>query len=91
MFIKMINKKHRLIAFDLDGTLIDSADLVLDIINNQRLSMRKKRLEKYELYPWLSLGGLDLISNALEVPLEKCSDYLKIFRDNYRSIHTPKN
>lgn len=91
MFIKMINKKYRLIAFDLDGTLINSVDLVLDIINHQRSGMRKQRLKKYQLYPWLSLGGLDLISNALEVPLEKSSYYLETFRDKYMSIETPKN
>jgi phosphoglycolate phosphatase len=87
----MINEKHRLIAFDLDGTLIDSADLVLAIINHQRLGLQKHQLKKYELYPWLSLGGLDLISNALDVPIEKCNDYLKLFRDQYKVIDTPKN
>ena len=87
----MINEKHRLIAFDLDGTLIDSADLVLAIINHQRLGLQKHQLKKYELYPWLSLGGLDLISNALDVPIENCNDYLKLFRDQYKGIDTPKN
>ncbi len=87
----MINEKHRLIAFDLDGTLIDSADVVLSIINHQRLSMQKQQLKKFDLYPWLSLGGLDLISKALDVPLESCNYYLKMFRDQYKAIDTPKN
>jgi len=87
----MINEKHRLIAFDLDGTLIDSADVVLAIINHQRLGMQKQQLKKCDLYPWLSLGGLDLISKALDVPIESCNDYLKVFRDQYRVIDTPKN
>ncbi len=87
----MINEKHSLIAFDLDGTLIDSADVVLTIINHQRLAMQKQQLKKYELYPWISLGGLDLISNALDISIDSCNDYLKAFRDQYRSINTPKN
>ncbi len=73
-----------LIVFDFDGTLIDSANTVLKILNLMRLSENKQSLQKKDLIPWISLGGRELIRNALELDCELLIDKnLDKFRQIY--------
>ncbi len=73
-----------LIVFDFDGTLIDSANTVLKILNLMRLSENKQSLQKKDLIPWISLGGRELIRNALELDCELLIDKnLDEFRQIY--------
>ena len=73
-----------LIVFDFDGTLIDSANTVLKILNFMRLSENKQSLQKKDLIPWISLGGRELIRNALELDCELLIDKnLDKFRQIY--------
>lgn len=85
-----INDKS-LVVFDLDGTLIDSAEVVLSIINTQRTRMGKQNLCKNDLLEWISLGGNELISNSLEISIDEGKPYLQEFRDRYYEIKTPEN
>ncbi len=55
-----------LIVYDLDGTLIDSAQTVLSIINKMRADLGKDSIDRATLVPWISLGGLQLIGRALD-------------------------
>lgn len=72
-----------LIVYDLDGTLIDSAKTVLSIVNEMRLEMGKDPLEKRNIIPWISLGGIDLIANALEIESSEAPKSLDEFRRRY--------
>jgi phosphoglycolate phosphatase len=78
----------KLIVYDLDGTLIDSAGVVVDLLNALRKNLNKTVLEKEELIPWLSLGGEKMIEKALEINALDASTYLKKFRTMYAEIPT---
>ena len=72
-----------LIIYDLDGTLIDSAQTVLSIVNEMRCELTKDPIDKGTLMPWISLGGLDLIINALELDQSVAQKSLEDFRGRY--------
>ena len=72
-----------LVIYDLDGTLIDSAQTVLSIVNQMRDELGKPPVEKNSLVPWISLGGMQLITKALEVDLSVAEKYLEEFRGRY--------
>lgn len=78
----------KLIVYDLDGTLIDSASVVVDLLNTFRKKLNKTPLEKEKLIPWLSLGGEKMIEKALEINALEASIYLKRFRTLYAEIPT---
>ena len=77
-----------LIVFDLDGTLLDSRPTVAKILNQMRASEGKKEKHDSEFTPWLSLGGKELISNALEIKADLPCIEKKIaeFRSSYSEI-----
>ncbi|MDC1127712.1 HAD hydrolase-like protein [Gammaproteobacteria bacterium] len=78
------------IVFDLDGTLVDTARVVTDILNALRFDLGKSGLTHNKLLPWLSLGGEDLIQAALEVGRNDAIQYLKKFREIYFETPTPQ-
>jgi phosphoglycolate phosphatase len=82
-------KKNRLIIYDLDGTLIDSAGVVTLLLNNLRKDLGKKPLIKKDLVQWLSLGGRDLMQHALEIKASQSQHFLNIFRERYHDTPTP--
>jgi phosphoglycolate phosphatase len=79
----------KLVIYDLDGTLIDSALIVQSIINQMRREQGRDPIDKEKLIPWLSLGGEDLISNSLEVSGAELNRCLGEFRDRYYETPTP--
>jgi phosphoglycolate phosphatase len=80
----------KLIIYDLDGTLIDSAPIAGSILNDMRSDLGKDPLDQQELVPWLSLGGDDLIFHALEIPRGRVQLYLEEFRNRYYQLPTPR-
>jgi phosphoglycolate phosphatase len=82
-------KKNRLIVYDLDGTLIDSAGIVTLILNDLRKDLGKRPLVKKDLVPWLSLGGKDLMEHALDIEAFQSQHFLNIFRERYHDTPTP--
>lgn len=81
----------KLVIYDLDGTLIDSASVVISILNQMKCELGGSPIDKVELIPWLSLGGESLIINALGVSNGEASTYLEDFRVRYLQIPTPKS
>jgi len=81
----------KLLVYDLDGTIVDSARTVLEIINILRLELKKPLLTKKKIIPFLSVGGEYLIQNALEIEKNKVRNYLDIFRHEYFKKQTNVN
>jgi len=79
----------KLIIYDLDGTLIDSAKIVSKIINQMRTEIGLESLTIKQLVPWLSMGGEDLIANSLEINSDRVHSYLFEFRQRYLELETP--
>ena len=73
----------KLIIFDFDGTLVDTAKVVLQILNQMRYEVGLLNLQYQDLIPWISLGGFQLISNAMELPEQVCEQHLIEFRRRY--------
>ena len=86
----MVALQTKLVVFDLDGTLIDSAQTVTNILNEIRFDLGKPSLEYKRLIPWLSLGGEELMAAALEVSPIDTIHYLKKFRTLYFEKPTDK-
>ena len=79
----------QLIIFDLDGTLIDSALVIANILNKMRLQRGMPALAPYDYVPWLSHGGVALISSALDASEQESNVLLEEFRRQYVSRPTP--
>lgn len=77
------------VIYDLDGTLIDSALVVQSILNRRRIQLNKSPLDRSALVPWLSLGGEELITAALELNPEQVEAELHNFRAHYAASPTP--
>ena len=80
----------RLIVYDLDGTLVDSAEIVQKILNDLRLELGKEMLDRSAFMPWISLGGEDLIRSALGISEKNINKYLQEFRLRYLNLPTPQ-
>lgn len=79
----------KLVVFDLDGTLVDSAQVVAAIINQLRREIGKDVKEVEFFIPWLSLGGEELIANGLGIKANQVTPYLHQFRLRYAESPTP--
>ncbi len=80
---------EKVIVFDLDGTLIDSGRTVATVLNGMRNEQGKPELPMSEFIPWLSLGGEQLITYALEVGGADVQTNLTYFRQQYFERPTP--
>jgi HAD superfamily hydrolase (TIGR01549 family) len=81
-----------LLIFDLDGTLVDTADSVVITLNGIRKSLNKKEMPYSFFLPWLSHGGEELIKNTLEVETDQeIFDNLNVFRKKLSKYLTPKS
>ena len=81
----------KLIVYDLDGTLLDTGIVVLDLINSLREELNKPKLSQKEILPWLGIGGQKMIENALNLDAKNAINYLDKFRKSYLNTLTPKD
>lgn len=75
----------KLVVYDLDGTLADTAPVAVSLLNNLReqRGLSKKPIKFFK--NWLSLGGSELVLNGLELSLdEDVNEWTKKFRELYR-------
>jgi phosphoglycolate phosphatase len=83
-----LNKNIKAVIYDLDGTLVDSAPVVLDILNKLRMEMGLPSLKISKIYELISLGGSELIIGALKVSGSDVDYYLAEFRRLYFERNT---
>lgn len=86
-----MSQPHFLVTYDLDGTLVDSAEIVCTILNQIRHELGKTYLNREDFLPSISLGGEDLIRSSLEVDGPQVNFYLTEFRSRYQNLPTPIN
>ena len=79
------------IVFDLDGTLIDSAPVVADVLNAMRQQHSKNALGIDCYRSWSSEGGAVLVGNALEISPKDAEQFVPEFRRRYFELPTPLN
>lgn len=80
----MLSKLQKeLVIYDLDGTLVDSAITVTDILNNMRSPLKMGALETSFVRPLTALGGEALIKIAMNCDDTKVTEYLNEFRQIY--------
>jgi phosphoglycolate phosphatase len=80
--------KLKAILFDLDGTLLDSALSIGDVLNQMRLERGLDYLGIQKYREWVSLGADALVANSLEVPVPDVEPFLRNFRIRYASKKT---
>ena len=74
---------RNLLIYDLDGTLVDTARTVCQILNEIRAEDGLDALDISSLTPWLSLGGEDLVRYALGIEAVAVPEKLSLFRNRY--------
>ena len=77
----------KLVVYDLDGTLVDSAPTTVALLNQLRNELGLSSLPHDTFIPWLSLGGVKIMSNALELDSDQTAkEYLEEFRRRLASL-----
>jgi phosphoglycolate phosphatase len=79
---------HVHVSFDLDGTLIDSASTVHQIINTLRNERGLGEISRSELVPLLSIGGEKMIEKTLMTASQETPTMLACFRTRYYNLKT---
>ncbi len=79
------------VAFDLDGTLIDSAPVVASVLNSMRQQRAKGALNIDYYRSWSSEGGAVLVGNALGISPNDAEQFVPEFRERYFELPTPIN
>jgi phosphoglycolate phosphatase len=77
--------------FDLDGTLIDSAIVIAEILNEIRSEKGMNPIDVFIYKYWVSLGARELILKSLEISEDHIENSLIDFRKRYQKIITPKS
>lgn len=83
--------KAKAILFDLDGTLIDTAPLIGEILNSMRIEEGMQALPIHNYRNWISLGASELVDRAMGQGNYDLSSALIEFRRRYREMNTPIN
>jgi phosphoglycolate phosphatase len=89
--MELINlMKKKLIIFDFDGTLLHSAPIIKKILNVLRARLDLSPLQEEDIYPWISEGGLKMITNSLCMSDDKAKDWVTEFRRIYMATKTDR-
>lgn len=74
--------KPELFIFDLDGTIVDSAKTILNVVNQIRLTNGLALIQMDDLKPYLNKGGSTIVKKYLPLKNDYSSN-LNTFRSNY--------
>jgi phosphoglycolate phosphatase len=77
------------LLFDLDGTLVDSASTIGQVLNAMRAARGHAPHDSARYRSWVSLGAEQLIANALDAAPDQVAELLAAFRAAYRELPTP--
>lgn len=77
------NRRKDLVIYDLDGTLVDSAVTVTEVINSMRQKRGMRDLEIAFIRPLTGLGGEELIKKAMVCDAGEIERLLSEFRSIY--------
>ena len=81
--------KHTLILFDLDGTLIDSTEAILESFHAAYAAYGGKAPDDAAIKAQIG-HPLNTMFATLGVPAEAVSDYVNAYKAHYRTIHRQK-
>jgi phosphoglycolate phosphatase len=79
------------VIFDLDGTLIDSAPIIANVLNDMRKQLGKRPLEIDFFRKQISRGAIELVATSLDIGINNATPYVIEFRQNYLNLPTPIN
>ena len=79
----------RVILFDLDGTLIDSTEAILESFGYSFKFFNQKTPDKKEIKKLIGLP-LDIMFEELGAQKEKIWDYVDTYKNHYRKISAKK-
>lgn len=79
------------VIFDLDGTLIDSAPVVAEILNAMRKKIGKPPLDHDFFRKLVSRGAAELVATSMEIAINDAEPYVNEFRQQYKLLPTPLN
>ncbi len=79
------------VLFDLDGTIIDSAQIISEVLNRLRRDQGKPELSLSDFRMLVSLGPQALVATALDLDLGDHPLAVKNFRTLYANVETPRS
>jgi phosphoglycolate phosphatase len=82
----------RHLIFDLDGTLVDSCTICVDILATM-LSERgsQQQIDPIGARPWMSVGGQAMVAALLGADCRDPAEEIAEFRKRYRGTDTPRS
>lgn len=81
--------RSKIIIFDLDGTIIDSTEAILESFGTAYATFGTEVPSAESIKVLIGLP-LDVIFVKLGVPEEEAMAYVKAYKEHYRTIHTQK-
>lgn len=85
----MTTDTRSVILFDLDGTLIDSTEAILESFSRSFEILGGTMPEEGVIKEQIGHPLADMYRN-LGIPEERIDDYVRTYKENYRQIHTRK-
>ncbi len=79
----------KIILFDLDGTIIDSTEAILESFKHSFKEFNQKPPKESDILPQIGHPLVDMFVN-LGVDKKEANSYVKVYKSHYQKIHTKK-
>lgn len=83
----ILNLMYTLIMFDMDGTLLDTFDGLMNSLNDTLAHFGERKLSKEEIKPYIGPRVYDTFRNDFNKNHDESTKMTDWFRDNYISEH----